>query len=51
MVVLGAALVFASLALFFFFVFLWFIVGAIAGLINAAIRLGGKICFKEGKQA
>ena len=51
MVVLGAALVFASLALFFFWIFLWFIISAIAGLINFAIRLGGKICFMEGKQA
>ena len=51
MVVLGAALVFAALALFFFWIFLWFIIGAIAGLINFSIRLGGKICFKEGKQA
>ena len=51
MVVLGAALVFAALALFFFWIFLWFIIGAIAGLINFSIRLGGKICFMEGKQA
>ena len=51
MVVLGAALVLAAVSLFFFFVFLWFIVDVIAGLINFSIRLGGKICFMEGKQA
>ena len=51
MVVLGGALVFAALSLFFFWIFLWFIIGAIAGLINFSIRLGQKICFKEGKQA
>lgn len=51
MVVLGAALVLGALALFFFWIFLWFIISAIAGLINFSIRLGGKICFKEGKQA
>lgn len=51
MVVLGGALVFAALSLFFFWIFLWFIIGAIAGLINFSIHLGQKICFKEGKQA
>ena len=51
MVVLGGALVFAALSLFFFWIFLWFIIGAIAGLINFSIRLGQKICFMEGKQA
>ena len=49
MVVIGVALVLFALALLFFWIFLWFIGGAIAWLINASIRLGGKICYKEDK--
>lgn len=49
MVVLGAALAFVALTLLFFWLFIWFIAGAIAGLINASIRLGGKICYREDK--
>ena len=49
MVVLGASLVLFALALLLFWIFLWFVISAISGLINAAIRLGGKICYKEGK--
>ena len=51
MVVLGAALILFALALLLFWIFLWFIGSAIAGLINAAIRLGSKICYKEDKEA
>ena len=49
MVVLGAALAFVALTLLFFWLFIWFIAGAIAGLINVSIRLGGKICYREDK--
>ncbi len=48
MAVLGGGLVLLALALLFFWIFLWFIGAAIAGLINAVIRLGGKICYKGG---
>ncbi len=51
MVVLGAALVLFALALLFLWIFLWFIGSAIACLINGAIRLGGKICYREEKEA
>ena len=51
MVVLGTALVLFALALLFLWFFLWFIGGAIAGLINGVIRLGGKICYREEKDA
>ena len=47
MVVLGASLVIMALGLILFWIFVWFIGGAIAGLINAVIRLGGKICYGE----
>lgn len=47
MVVLGAALIVLSLGLLFLWIFVWFVGGAIAGLINALIKLGGKWCFKE----
>lgn len=47
MVVLGAALVILAVGLFFLWLFVWLIGGAIAGLINALIKLGGKWCYKE----
>ena len=47
MVVLGAALVLLALGLLFLWIFVWFVGGAIAGLINEIIKLGGKWCFKE----
>lgn len=47
MVVLGAALVVLALGLLFLWIFVWFVGGAIAGLINGIIKLGGKWCFKE----
>lgn len=47
MVVLGAALVVLALGLLFLWIFVWFVGGAIAGLINEIIKLGGKWCFKE----
>lgn len=50
-VVLGVALVLLAVAIFLFWIFVSFIGGAIAGLINLAIRIGGKICYKEEKKA
>ena len=47
MVVLGCAMVTLALGLLFMWIFVWFIGGAIAGLINAIIKLGGKWCYKE----
>lgn len=47
MVVLGAALLVLALGLLFLWIFVWFVGGAIAGLINEIIKLGGKWCFKE----
>lgn len=47
MVVLGAALVILALGLLFLWLFVWFVGGAIAGFINAVIKLGGKWCYKE----
>lgn len=47
MVVLGAALVTLALGLLFLWLFAWFVGGAIAGFINAIIKLGGKWCYKE----
>lgn len=47
MVVLGAALVVLALGLLFLWIFVWLVGGAIAGLINEIIKLGGKWCFKE----
>lgn len=49
MVVLGIALAFVALTLLFFWLFIWFIAGAIASLINVSIRLGGKFCYREEK--
>ena len=47
MVVLGIALAFVALTLLFFWLFIWFIAGSIASLINVSIRLGGKFCYRE----
>lgn len=47
MVVLGAALVILALGLLFLWLFVWLVGGAIAGFINAIIKLGGKWCYKE----
>ena len=50
-VVLGVSLVLLAVAIFLFWIFISFIGGAIAGLINLAIRTGGKICYKEEMKA
>ena len=50
-VVLGAALVLLALAIFLFWIFVSFIGGAISGLINLAIRIGGKVCYREERKA
>lgn len=47
MVVLGAGLVTAVLGLLLLWIFVWFIGGAVAGVISGAIRLGEKLCTKE----
>lgn len=47
MVVLGSGVMILALGLLFLWLFVWFIGGAIAGVINAAIRLGGKWCSRE----
>lgn len=47
MVVLGTALVTLALGLLFLWIFIWFIGGAIVGLVRGVIELGGSWCFKE----
>jgi len=47
LVVMGTGLVLLALGLLFLWLFVWFIGGAIAGMINGAIKLGGKLCTKE----
>lgn len=47
LVVLGASLVLLALGLFFFWLFVWFIGGAIAGFVNGVIKLGDKFSSKE----
>ena len=49
MVVLGSGVILLALGLLFLWLFIWFIGGAIAGVINAAIKLGGKWCSKEAE--
>ena len=49
MVVLGSGVIILALGLLFLWLFIWFIGGAIAGVINAAIKLGGKWCSKEAE--
>ncbi len=50
MVVLGSGVIILALGLLFLWLFIWFIGGAIAGVINAAIKLGGSWCTKEVKE-
>ena len=47
MVVLGCGIIIIALGLLFLWIFVWFVGGAIAGLINGTIALGGKWCSKE----
>ncbi|MGI5976910.1 MAG: hypothetical protein ACOX68_04345 [Candidatus Limivicinus sp.] len=47
MVVLGIGIIILALSLLFAWLFIWFIGGAIAGLINAIIKLGARVCYKE----
>lgn len=47
LVALGAALILIAFGLIFLMLFIWFLGGAIGGLINGVISLGGKWCYKE----
>ncbi len=47
LVALGASLVLLAVGLVFLMLFVWFLGGAIGGLINGLITLGGKWCYKE----
>lgn len=47
MVVVGMSLVLLALGLLFTWLFIWFIGGAITGLVRALCELGSKCCYKE----
>jgi len=47
MVVLGLAIILLAIGLLFTWLFIWFIGGAIVGLIRAVCQLGGRWCYKE----
>ena len=47
MVVLGLAIIVLALGLLFLWIFIWFIGGAIAGLVRGVISLGEQWCYKE----
>lgn len=47
LIVLGAALILLAVGLLLLWLFVWFIGGAIVGLIHAVVSLGGKWCYKE----
>ena len=47
LLVFGLALAIAAFGLLLFWCFVWFLVGAIPGLIRGACRLGGKLCYRE----
>ena len=46
-VILGAALLLLAFGLLFLWLFVWFLGGAIVGLVRGVIELGGNWCFKE----
>lgn len=47
LIVLGGALIILALGLLFLWIFIWFIGGAIVGLIRGVVSLGAKWCYKE----
>lgn len=47
MVVLGLAVIVLALGLLFLWIFIWFIGGAIVGLVRGVISLGEQWCYKE----
>ena len=47
MVVLGTALVVSALGLLLLWLFVWFVGGAMVGLVQNVIHLGGRCCYKE----
>ena len=47
MVILGLAIILLALGLLLTWLFIWFIGGAIVGLIRSLCHLGGKWCYKE----
>ena len=47
LVVAGAALILLALGLLFLWLFVWFIGGAMVGLVRSVIELGGQWCYKE----
>ncbi len=47
MVVLGAGLIVFALGLLLFWIFIWFIGGAIVGLVRGVLSLGSRWCYKE----
>ena len=47
MVILGLAIILLALGLLLTWLFIWFIGGAIVGLIRGLCHLGGKWCYKE----
>ncbi len=47
MVVLGLAIIVLALGLLFLWIFIWFIGGAIVGLVRGVISLGEQWCYKE----
>ena len=47
LVALGAALILLAVGLVFLMLFVWFLGGAIGGVINGLISLAGKWCYKE----
>ena len=47
LIVLGAALVILALGLLFLWLFIWFIGGAMVGLVRGIVNLGSQWCYKE----
>lgn len=47
LVMIGIALILLAIALLFLWLFIWFIGGAMVGLVNGVISLGRRWCYKE----
>ena len=47
LVILGTAMVISAVGLILLWLFIWFIGGAMAGLVRSVVHLGAKCCYKE----
>ena len=50
LVVVGISLILIALGILFLWIFVWFLGGAVVGLVNGVVKLCGKICYKDKEE-